>query len=404
MTGVLLVMGWRPSAPGGVTTAVQNMREALQLSRKVTVELLVDTWECPTLHTELIAGRKIYLLRVASPYYKGRGLSAAVGFAFGFVRTAKQISKLVRVCNVGIVNVHFPGLEVVLWSLLIRLRLYRGRLILSFHGADVTLAAAGRSAIERLLWQFSIRAATGLTACSAALARELTALFPFAAPKIYVVPNGVSADTLISEAASSAVLENAAPLPYILCIAALEPKKGVDVLLRAFATVLRHYSTLKLALLCRAGPEMGAIQALIQELGLNECVDLQIDCAHERAMRMLMGAEALVLPSRKEPFGIVVLEAAVFERPVVLTSICGVLESLPTPPPLSVVAPDDPDALARAIMCVFTDREAAHTNARALKSYVVNSLTWSSAATQLLSVYGLPADLDNPGSGRTATS
>jgi glycosyltransferase involved in cell wall biosynthesis len=396
-------MGWRPSEVGGVSTVVLNLRAELRRSGQVTADLLVDSWNCRTLQTEMLDGERLYLLRIASPFHKGRVLTAALGFACGFARTARQLSRLIAERNIGVVNVHFPGLEAVLWSLLVRLNLFRGRLVLSFHGADVTMAAAGRTFIEKMLWNFAVHSAAALTACSAMLARELTTLFPFAAPKIFVVPNGVSADKVVAEATLPAAIEDLPPAPYIVSIAGFEPKKGLDVLLRAFADVRKEQPNLTLALLCRAGPDLETISALMQDLKLSDCVYLRIDCPHNRAMAILKGAEALIVPSSKEPFGIVVLEAAVLSRPVVMTSVCGVLESLPVDPPVSIVPPNNPAALARSIVLLLGNREAAQNVAAKLRRYVLDSLTWSNAAAQLLTVYKLPLFHVDPVRGRTST-
>jgi glycosyltransferase involved in cell wall biosynthesis len=402
MSGVLLVMSWRPTEVGGVTTAVLNLRDELQRSGQVSVDLLVEEWDCRLLRSEMLDGERFYLLRVASPFHKGRVLTAALGFVGGFARTARQLSRLIEERNIATVNIHFPGLEAVFWSLLVRLGLFRGQLILSFHGADVTMAAAGKTFLEKRLWNFAIRTASALTACSAMLARELEMLFPFAVPKIFVVPNGVSAEKVLSEALATTAIEDLPPAPYIVCIAGFEAKKGLDILLRAFADVRKEQPNLTLALLCRAGPDLEALRALIQDLKLSACIYLRIDCPHNRAMAILKDAEVLVVPSRKEPFGIVVLEAAVLARPVVLTRVCGVLESLPNDPPLSIVPPDDAGALASSIALLLRNRDAAQSNAAQLRRYVLDSLTWSSAAAQLLSVYRSPIFHADPIRGRTS--
>ena len=402
MIGVLLVMSWRPTEIGGVTTAVLNLRDELRRSEQVSADLLVESWDCRTLCTETFAGEPLYLLRIATPIQKGRGLSAPFGFVWGFAYTARQLLALILARNIRVVNVHFPGLEVVFWSLLLRLGLYRGKLVLSFHGADVTQAAGSASRMERLLWRFAIRSATALTACSSALARELTRLFPFATSKLFVVPNGVSADKVMAEALLPDANADLPRAPYIACIAGFEPKKGLDTLLHAFAVVRREQPDLTLALLCRAGPDFASVSALIDALELSDSVHLRIDCAHARAMAILRGAEALIVPSRKEPFGIVALEAAVLERPVVLTSVCGVLEALPANPPVTIVAPDDPVALAEAILLLLRHRPAAQNRAAELRRYVLESLTWSSAAAQLLAVYRATTFHVDPGGGRTS--
>ena len=93
-------------------------------------------------------------------------------------------------------------------------------------------------------------------------------------------------------------------------------KKGFDVLLRAFKSVLDSGEQAEL-ILGGVGPEDGSLRALCRELGVEPHVrfagwieDVQVE---------LDQADLFVLPSRDEPFGIVMLEAMARGVPIVTT-------------------------------------------------------------------------------------
>jgi glycogen(starch) synthase len=175
--------------------------------------------------------------------------------------------------------------------------------------------------------------------------------------------------------------------PYLISIAGFEHKKGVDVLLMAFSRLSARFAAVRLLLLCRQGPDKAAIDELVEKLVLTDKVHIEVDCPHERAMSLLAGAEALIVPSRKEPFGIVVLEAAALARPVIVTECCGVLEFLDRTL-FTVVPSGDVDALTSAIGRVMSDRREADAQGARLRAAVTESFSWAHSAKLLLAAAG----------------
>jgi glycosyltransferase involved in cell wall biosynthesis len=383
MRRVLLVLSWPPSAPGGVTTVVLNLHDQLTQRDGWGARLLVDSWADRTHREETVNGRDISYIRVQPPYIRHRGMRAMAAFCLSFVPTALQCRRLLRQHGITVINIHFPGTEALFWTLLRKLGLFRGTVVLSFHGADVTRIRLEASGYQRFLWRMILAGTTALTACSRRLADELRELFPQASMAIHVVPNGVDERRILAESRSPRDGPIPVTAPYLISIAGFENKKGLDVLLAAFARLRQDNSQIRLLLLCRAGPDMPAINALIGELELADRVTVEVDCPHHEAMSLLRAAEALIVPSRKEPFGIVVLEAAALGRPVILTDVCGVLEWLDRSV-VSIVPADDTEALAAAIAGVLSDKQAAESQAKRLNSAVAATFSWSHATTLLL--------------------
>jgi glycosyltransferase involved in cell wall biosynthesis len=384
MQRVLFVLSWQPTVAGGVSTVVTNLHDYLRTCKNWGARVLVDSWPDRKLRTENIAGREIAFVRIRWPYVRGRAFRAALAFAMTFLPTALRCRRYLQKNQISLVNIHFPGGEAMVWLLMRRLRLFRGAVVLSFHGTDVTRVRAAGSALERFMWRFMVQSATAVTACSGRLSAELLAVFPTAAGKIHVVPNGIDVDQIAAESRTHSAQGMSDKL---ISITGFEFVKGLDVLLRAFARLRVSHPDIGLKLLCRDGPESGKAKALIAELGLADSVSLEVNCPHDRAMSQLAQARALVLPSRKEAFGIVILEAAALVRPVILTDTCGILDSL-DPSLVTVVVADDVAALASGMESVLSDEHAARLRALRLHALLRGTFGWSHAALLLLRAAG----------------
>src|SRR5262249_11505808 len=72
---------------------------------------------------------------------------------------------------------------------------------------------------------------------------------------------------------------------------------------------------------------------------------------------LMQRCEIFVLPSRTEPFGIVVIEAMTCKKPVVATRVGEVPEIIEDGKTGVLVEPDNPEALAAALSGLIRDRD-----------------------------------------------
>jgi glycosyltransferase involved in cell wall biosynthesis len=156
---------------------------------------------------------------------------------------------------------------------------------------------------------------------------------------------------------------------YLLFVGALEPRKGVDVLARAFAAARRAGLDAELAIAGegRLGGELEG--SGVRRLGRVGGGDLGA---------LYAGALALVLPSHLEGFGFTPLEAAAHGTPAVASDLPVLRESLGDEGAVWV-APGDEAGLADALARIAGDEDlrdrVGATAARAL-----DGLTWPRAA------------------------
>jgi glycosyltransferase involved in cell wall biosynthesis len=133
----------------------------------------------------------------------------------------------------------------------------------------------------------------------------------------------------------------------LLSVGHLVPQKGFDVLLRALALCHARGDRFHLSIVGK-GHQEGDLRTITRELGLDASVTWL--GAPERAAMpgIYRAADAFVLASRHESFGVVVIEALASGLPVVATR-CGGPEEIVTPEIGELAPAEDPSALADAM-------------------------------------------------------
>jgi GalNAc-alpha-(1->4)-GalNAc-alpha-(1->3)-diNAcBac-PP-undecaprenol alpha-1,4-N-acetyl-D-galactosaminyltransferase len=154
-----------------------------------------------------------------------------------------------------------------------------------------------------------------------------------------------------------------------IAVGRLDPQKGFDLLITAFADVAAANSKWDLVIYGE-GEERLALQNLIATLGMQDRVRLA--GATRDIARVYDQADLLVHPSRYEGYPNVVQEALAVGRPVVATDCPGATRELLGEGRYGVlVASNDVDALARALAAILPDKERRAALALAAPTAVV---------------------------------
>jgi glycosyltransferase involved in cell wall biosynthesis len=103
------------------------------------------------------------------------------------------------------------------------------------------------------------------------------------------------------------------------------------------------------------GPLRSDFTKLAVSLGIQSQIELHGPKDRAEVMALLQGCRVFVLPSRFETFGIVILEAMAFRKPVVATTAGGVPEIIENGKNGILAPPDDPDALADSLIKLLKD-------------------------------------------------
>ncbi len=125
-------------------------------------------------------------------------------------------------------------------------------------------------------------------------------------------------------------------------------EKGHRFLLTALC-ILREKRLHPRALLVGQGPSMKEIADQATEMGVQEQVIIRPPVPHDELMYLVQAADALVLPSLCEGFGLAAGEGMALERPVIATCVGGLSELVEDGVSGLHVPPGDPAQLAEAI-------------------------------------------------------
>lgn len=213
-------------------------------------------------------------------------------------------------------------------------------LIVTVHGSDLY------SNLERPAWARAVRAvlaqATAIICVSSSLAEDTIELGGADPARVVVVPD-VFDDVRFSAVGRT---PHDGP-PRILSVGRLVPVKGFDVLLRALGRLSRAGTEFELTLV-GSGPLESDLRVLAVSEGLAEKITFAGSLSPESLADQAARSDLYVQPSRKEGFGLALVEAMATGLPAVATDSGGPADIL-TQYSGVLVTPDDVDALATGL-------------------------------------------------------
>jgi len=375
----VMVLPWDPNFGGGVNQVVLNLYREMVLTGEVQPLIVVSKWSAFRPVESQVDGHRIVYMRLAPPWSE-RG--SILSFLKWMLLSPVYLANLMRFCRrhrVVAFNFHYPLVNAFPIALLRFLKLYRGAVIFSFHGADLRGACeAGRS--HRMLWRFLFRCATAVVACSSALAADVQRFAGKKFGNIRAVHNGLNIQQFLGGVDRKAALPVALRgRQFILSIAHFRHGKGLDVLIRAFADVWQTNPELALCLVGGSGDEEYQLRSLVVELGLGNKIFFFANVPHSQVGLFLKDAKVFCLPSRSEAFGIVILEAGAYRLPVVASRVGGIPEIVKDGETGLLVEPGDAMALARALNRILTDKQLARDLGEGLFRRVADDFSWKRA-------------------------
>lgn len=119
------------------------------------------------------------------------------GFCLAAPTMLWNLRSLCRQYSIRVLNPHFIGIEHFPLVLLRKLGLFRGTLILSFHGSDIR-SMLQTQGIQRELFRILLRGADVLVSCSEGLREEILILVPECAKRTAVIPKGIDVAAFLS--------------------------------------------------------------------------------------------------------------------------------------------------------------------------------------------------------------
>lgn len=267
-------------------------------------------------------------------------------------------------------------------------QLLRIPVVVSIGGAELSALqkigyGGARTYRGRMLNRIVMRSADIVTGGSQHVLEQARDLEPTAVSRLRFAPLPVD----VSLTRGSEELSHDSNARQLLQIGSYLPVKGQDQSIRAVASLARTYPQLSLTII--GEDPFGyrrRMRDLALSLGVNERIQLLDRVPHWDLIDQYRNSALLLMPSRHESQGMVVLEAAVQGLPTVGTGV-GVVRDL-APEAAFAITPGNFQLLASAIYELLDDIEQRRDLARTVRQRVIEEYGVEPVVRRWLKIYG----------------
>ncbi|WP_017324172.1 glycosyltransferase family 4 protein [Synechococcus sp. PCC 7336] len=213
--------------------------------------------------------------------------------------------------------------------------------------------------------------------------REIESL-GFPAQNITILPPGLEQKVVNSDNPSQPLqLEN----PAILCVAHCIPRKGILELVEAFATIDRQNYVLHIAgKTDKDARYYRKLRSRVESAGLANAVIFHGRTDDNTLHQLYQQSDLFVLPSYKEGFGIVLLEAMHYGLPIVATNVTALPELVRDGETGLLVPPQNSQALAEALQKLIDRPDLRARLGRAGRQQLLPNYDWDRTGAKFLSI------------------
>jgi glycosyltransferase involved in cell wall biosynthesis len=236
------------------------------------------------------------------------------------------------------------------------------------------------SGLKKVIKKMCLRRTKQTIAVSSHNKKLMQELYGLADKKISLVFNGIEIHKFLNNTQKATLPVKKGDM-VITCIGEMHPRKGHKYLLEAFAKLETQYPSLQLILVGN-GPIESELRKKyahfesIHFLGWREDV-----------RQILKSSDILVLPSLKEAFGQVLLEAMASGTFVIATNNGGTIDIIRHGKTGILIPPQNTDRIVEAIKIVINNPAQKKDVERAALQWVKNSFTAEAMAENTLNVY-----------------
>jgi glycosyltransferase involved in cell wall biosynthesis len=296
------------------------------------------------------------------------------------LRAAASFAGIVRRIRPDLIHAHSSKAGAV--ARLVKLRHPRVPVVYTAHG--FAFAGHFRFRAERLAYREAERALGRLTDRLVCVCEEEARLARLVSPadRVRVVYNGVPpAPDAPLDPSIDALRRHG---PVVCTLGLMRPGKGLETLIDAVPAVLASHPTAQFAIWGN-GPETKALIERARLRGVARAVHFLGPT--DAPLAALRGAALFVMPSWRESFPYVVLEAMSAGLPIVSTDVGGVREAIADGRDGMLVAPGDPAALGRAMVTMLDDANLRTRLGVAARDRVAREFTRRAMLADLSDLY-----------------
>ncbi len=173
----------------------------------------------------------------------------------------------------------------------------------------------------------------------------------------------------------------------ILCVGNYVPRKGIIYAIEAFSQIERQNFTLHLVGNRKNNSSYyNQLKNAVEKLKLTECVVFHDGSDQENIKQLYASADIFVLPSFKETFGIVFLEAMHYGLPIITTNVSAMPELIEEGKNGFLVPLADSQALAEAISTLIENPDLCKQMGEAGRKKVADSYYWEQSGFKFVAI------------------
>jgi glycosyltransferase involved in cell wall biosynthesis len=225
-------------------------------------------------------------------------------------------------------------------------------------------------------------------AVSNQLSNEIKWLYQLPDHKTRVVYNGVNAAAFDYPVDAGEIKRRYAigPLdPTVLFAGRMVVQKGPDILMRAIPSILKYYPSAKFVF-AGDGHMKNEVCTIAHQMGVGHAIRVLGEKRGQELLDLFKACDIVAVPSRNEPFGIVILEGWSAHKPVVSTKRGGPAEFV-WHGVNGLQVDDNPDSVAWGLGTLLADHNRCRWMGRNGRAAVDAAFSWDRIAAQVEEVY-----------------
>lgn len=254
---------------------------------------------------------------------------------------------------------------------------YKKPIVLTVHGSDINVL--NKKYFLKLVNRFILSRMDAVIAVSPTLKKRIEEM-GVPQEKLSYISNGVDTGEFYPAPVDF-------PIPKrILWVGRMSKEKGLDVLIKAMKEILREVPQAQLTLV-GDGPEREVIEQMIEEYHLTRHIYLEGFQSHREVSKYFRESHIFVLPSIREGFPLVILEALASGLPCVASNVGGVKVVIEEGLNGYLVSPSNAEELSRKVVKLLKSVAVVKKMGERAREKIVAHYSWDKIADRTLVLY-----------------
>lgn len=345
-----------PYLKGGANTITRTLLNEINSHRKACV-FVQGEWEHREMHSNRYNDASVYTMRLLLPHISRNLLRNTARFLIDLPHILIRLRRLLREERISIIGLQMLVPQHIYFWLL---HIFGGPpYLISLRGSDVTRFDHWPR-FDRWLMRRILKNAELVTTNSHWLAEQVRSTWREGVDfkRLRIVYNGLSQggvdEFTFDEGQPATNVASIIQGNYFSCVSSFDHYKGHDLLIEAWKTFIATHPDWKLVLV-GDGPDYDDRYRQADQSGIAGSIIFAGQRSNRETLQIIAASKGLVLPSRSEAFGNVLVEAALVGVPSIACAVGGVPEIIDHEKNGLLVPPEQSQAIADAMTRLATD-------------------------------------------------